>query len=566
MVCVGMCLTDILQIPTGDLDNPLKDPPIVMEVLNDIQSRDKLAFCNVNFLLASSGGGKTKCCNDIAKKRFAIFMDGNGGVRGQQDIQEMLENIGNLASSYKYPLGVKIYQITKAVGDNKHDQLAFMQEQKIFEESCEYEVFLTFAARVIAMMLYLSTGRMTTPRQWRDVQLNGIFGSHYMRFMKLIRRNIRKTHSLSQLKEITKIMLLLHLSKTGERLLVIVDEAQFYITKYENMFVSTDTIVSNYTTFQIPDKSLWTKFAATISSLYSIALIIASTSIRMRDHRLIWSATAKIGVDAGQRLNTRTNFRFNNQQETMQLINRIFTTNLDSDTRNRICLLIPGRSRYITTYAEILDSSHKSPLETLLYYVSELKNRSDVTWSIYSGIDLIFRTYPKHASQELCKLVKCYKLEHGIIQEPEQQNIDWLIGGVTHVAVTNSSSIVYKMDEVMIYYVCIYISHFTFIHSILQTIVLDSLCSALCRKQVSLANYLCREMAMLKDEDSRGVLFDHFVIASQMDRVHKISFWEDISMNINENNKIFGVDQQLTFEEYLSHTSSELIVCFCGVL
>ena len=55
-----------------------------------------------------------------------------------------------------------------------------------FEELCRYEVLLVIAGRLVALSLCLSSGKVTCPLDWRDLQLNGLAEVHFDDFLSVL--------------------------------------------------------------------------------------------------------------------------------------------------------------------------------------------------------------------------------------------------------------------------------------------------------------------------------------------------------------------------------------------
>lgn len=55
---------------------------------------------------------------------------------------------------------------------------------------CRYEVLLVIAARLIALLLCLSNGVVTSPLDWRDLQLNGLAETHFTDFLSVLTINL----------------------------------------------------------------------------------------------------------------------------------------------------------------------------------------------------------------------------------------------------------------------------------------------------------------------------------------------------------------------------------------
>jgi hypothetical protein len=111
---------------------------------------------------------------------------------------------------------------------------------------------------------------------------------------------------------------------------------------------------------------------------------------------------------------------------------------------------LPGRLRYITSFALYLEKYPKDSPEMLLpAYIHELKVEDPLTpWSIASGISRLFRKHHQFAKPALCELMIKILLQDGQIVEPHKEKIDWMIGGICHMKKREDKKYVYVADEV----------------------------------------------------------------------------------------------------------------------
>jgi hypothetical protein len=123
----------------------------------------------------------------------------------------------------------------------------------------------------------------------------------------------------------------------------------------------------------------------------------------------------------------------------MKLMKRIFKKTLSQEMREEIAVALPGlflldllilkgRPRYFTDYAEYLEQNGGTPEQILVKYVNALK-ASPESWSIRGQIESLVKEH-NNANDELCYLMKTYWLNGGIIQS-EPDDIHWLAGGLS---------------------------------------------------------------------------------------------------------------------------------------
>lgn len=168
-----------------------------------------------------------------------------------------------------------------------------------------YEVLLTVSARLAALQLCLCFGNIT-PLDWRNIQLNGLASTgpagEYLNFLQEIRKKLRKLFpNNNDLTQFTSDLLSLHSKKQYRRIICALDEANVLVDKYPNTFLSSTNTL---------DRPLWRVVGSTLANFYSLDLIIAGTAISLKSKEIIFSATAKLGHDAGRKLIIHTSFRF----------------------------------------------------------------------------------------------------------------------------------------------------------------------------------------------------------------------------------------------------------------
>jgi hypothetical protein len=56
------------------------------------------------------------------------------------------------------------------------------------EANCSYEILVTLNARLVALLLFIVHGKVSSPLDWRDTQLNGLLSKGFGGFLLVIQR------------------------------------------------------------------------------------------------------------------------------------------------------------------------------------------------------------------------------------------------------------------------------------------------------------------------------------------------------------------------------------------
>jgi hypothetical protein len=146
-----------LRLLSGDLDDPSAKSESTDKVLKEFENSDGLSFANPIFLLAGHGFGKTKTIFDVAGERFTILLDASE-EKLVADIRAMISEVDQ-----------HVHATSKK---NKPES------QKELEDLCAFEVLLTAAARLTVLQLLLALEIIKTPKDWLNLQLNGLLSSY----------------------------------------------------------------------------------------------------------------------------------------------------------------------------------------------------------------------------------------------------------------------------------------------------------------------------------------------------------------------------------------------------
>eukprot|EP01124_Arcella_intermedia_P021705 TRINITY_DN308_c0_g2_i12.p1 TRINITY_DN308_c0_g2~~TRINITY_DN308_c0_g2_i12.p1 ORF type:complete len:860 (-),score=106.31 TRINITY_DN308_c0_g2_i12:41-2620(-) len=447
-----------LRLIDGHLGNPKQMSPSLQNLL--AKFNDTAQFCNPKLILSGSGVGKSKLLFDVLKLKYGVILDCSAGLRGK-DFDEMFANINN--------------RVANKIRDPN------------FELKCSLEILLSFAARVIALILYRLSFSIT-PTQWLLCQLNGLtFGTDYFSFLGRIRFYLRQSCSVEYSPIFFNYLFENARKFFGSRLIFEVDEANVLLKMHIDTFASARD--SNHHSC----RPLFTCLISSLSTLSDVIVIAAGTRLDLHDSDYWESLIAKI-QNAPRTLEIISDL----PMMTLSLF-REFTSNLFAPAHQKTARSLwsfsippPARFRYLTTWVDSFVPHHDS-LEKSMEEFKRALTQSNEIWSL-SKMIRNFVAHHSNGKELLGMFVTSYLVYDGVIRDTK--TVSWMSDGFCRCT-PKEGEYFYFIDEPLVIYCIIDYFH---------------------KENIPIASYIVDQVLKADSPSAAGLYMDRVIACSLFDR------------------------------------------------
>eukprot|EP01124_Arcella_intermedia_P026136 TRINITY_DN483_c0_g5_i1.p1 TRINITY_DN483_c0_g5~~TRINITY_DN483_c0_g5_i1.p1 ORF type:complete len:1004 (+),score=211.79 TRINITY_DN483_c0_g5_i1:131-3142(+) len=442
--------------------------PVVEEIQDHLTKSANKEFCEPVLLLTGSGVGKTKVMFDLLREHYGIYWDFTRSIE-KLDISAFYKEIDSIVSEGK-------------------------RKGTPYEDLCVREIFILITSRLVALILCLYQGVISSPEQWFFMQLSTLASDTkcYSNGLNLVREYLRlkitrTTHFFDFFSFFEDVI--------KSRIFVMVDEANELLIRHPFSFLKTSDrrSVSPNTNQHDPARPLFSLFSSEISSIRSVSMVVAGTRLDLKDKDHWSSLLAKLGTGAplfpkqisenfpSLTLQSLKDFLpyLISSQKTRELVEKYFAEHIKTK----------GRFRYLTTFIScyLINAKTENEVELLLKNFFTTLLSGDEIWTLRSMIKRFETRSPISTVRNiLCEITLSYLCSHGVIKMTDE-NFSLLSEGFCKISRISNNEYQYVVDEPLIF---------------------DAISLYLATTNTKLADYYVSSLAMAPNNSTAGVLLD----------------------------------------------------------